>query len=130
MRKLQIRTCTMAADGEGLQLLFEFENSRRQIVTRKSAVRESLEKELERFGLASVRVRYSSDSSGSDSYLLQRWSDAWNNYIDVEDENDLEDRDKVTVVPMTTAFSSSQVLLTRHPSHFALPSARMRSEGI
>ena len=100
----------MAADDERLLLLFEFQNSRRQIVTRKSAVRESLEKELERFGLERVgRVRYSGDSGGSNSYLLQRWSDTWNNYIDVEDENDLEDRDKVTVVPMTTSFAESEV---------------------
>ena len=79
-------------------------------MTRKKwDVRECLEKELERFGLASIRVRYSSDSGGSNSYLLQRWSDAWNNYIDVEDENDLEDRDKVTVVPMTTSLADSEV---------------------
>ena len=91
-----------------LLLLFEFQNSRRRIVTSKSAVRESLQKELERFGLTSPRVRYSSDSGGSNSYLVQRWSDAWNNYIDVEDENDLEDREKVTVVPMPTSNSFAE----------------------
>ena len=78
-------------------------------MTNKSRVCESLEKELERFGLTSTRVRYSGDSGGSNSYLLQRWSETWNIYIDVEEENDLEDKDRVTVVPMTTSSAHSEV---------------------
>ena len=91
-----------------LQLLFEFQNSRRRVVTKRSRVREALEQELQRFGFASATVRYSGDCGSSSGYLLQRWSETWSNYIDVEEDNDLEDKDRVTVVPMTTFSTDSE----------------------
>ena len=36
----------------------------------------------------------------------------WSNYIDVEDENDLEDKDRVTVVPITSP-TDSEALTTQ-----------------
>ena len=48
---------------------------------------EALEQELQRFGLTSASVRYSSDCGCYSSYLLQRWSDTWSNYINVEEQN-------------------------------------------
>ena len=44
-------------------------------------------------------------------YLLQKWCDVWATYVDVEEIDDLEDKDKVTVVPMATSQqpSSSKV---------------------
>ena len=35
--------------------------------------------------------------------LLQKWSDVWGTYIDVEEIDDLEDKDKVTIVPNPTS---------------------------
>lgn len=100
--------CSAMADTR-LQLLFEFQNSRRRVVTTKSRVCEALEQELQRFGFTSARVRYSGDCGSSNSYLLQRWSETWSNYIDVEEDDDLEDKDRVTVVPMTTFSADSEV---------------------
>lgn len=82
-------------------------------MTTKSRVREALEQELQRFGLTSTRVRYSGDNGGSNSYILQRWSETWNSYIDVEEDNNLEDKDRVTVVPVTT-FSTDSNIPTRY----------------
>ena len=88
-----------------LEVLFEFENSRRRIVAKKSEVRAAIEKELTRFG-PPVNVRYSGECGSSNAYLLQRWSTTWHNFIDVEDENDIEDRDRLTVVPLRSAADS------------------------
>lgn len=95
----------MAAD-QPLEFLFEFENSRRRIVTSRSRLREALEKELTRFGLNSGSIRYSGDCGSSNSYLLQRWSTTWNSFIDVEEEEELEDKDRVTVVPVLGSTNS------------------------
>lgn len=42
-------------------------------------------------------------STDGSVYLLQKWSDVWGTYIDVEEIDDLEDQDKVTVVPKPTS---------------------------
>lgn len=73
-----------------------------------------MEKELTRFGLNSVSIRYSGDCGSSNSYLLQRWSTTWNNFVDVEEEEELEDKDRVTVVPIldsTDSVTSTKVII-------------------
>ena len=62
----------------------------------------AIEQELSRFGKEGIRVQLSAHSGSSNSYLLQRWSTTWNAYIDVEDAADLEDKDRVTVVQMSS----------------------------
>ena len=42
----------------------------------------------------------SANTGNSSVYLLQKWSTTWGTYIDVEGIDDLEDKDKVTVVPI------------------------------
>ena len=55
-----------------------------------------------RLGKLGVSVRLSAHPGSSKSYLLQKWSTTWNTYVDVEDVDDLEDKDRVTVVQMPT----------------------------
>ena len=82
------------------EFLFGFRGSRRRVVVKQSNVFQLLELELKRFGKTTARVQYSGDCGSSNSFLLQRWSDTWNNFVDVESADDLEDRDRITVVPM------------------------------
>ena len=55
-----------------------------------------------RLGKLGVSVRLSAHPGSSKSYLLQKWSTTWNTYVDVEDVDDMEDKDRVTVVQMPT----------------------------
>ena len=50
-----------------------------------------------------IRVQLSAHSGSSNSYLLQRWSITWNA---VKDLADLEDKDRVTVVQMSSPTSN------------------------
>ena len=88
-----------------LEILFEYQGSRKPLCRlKRERVIEVLKQELARFGDAAAVVQLSgeeSDDTGNSSvYLLQKWSNTWGAYIDVEGIDDLEDRDKVTVVPM------------------------------
>ena len=88
-----------------IELLFEYCESRRCLRVRRENVCESIEQELSRFGKQGIRVQLLAHSGSSSSYLLQRWSTTWNTYIDVEDAADLEDKDRVTVVQMSSVRS-------------------------
>ena len=88
-----------------LEILFEYQGSQKPLCRlKRECVIEVLKQELARFGDVAAMVQLSgeeSDDTGNSSvYLLQKWSNTWGTYIDVEGIDDLEDRDKVTVVPM------------------------------
>ena len=102
------------ADSE-LEILFEYQGSRKPLSRlKREHVIEVLKEELARFGDAAAVVQLSGEggcksaNTGSSSvYLLQKWSTTWGTYIDVEEIDDLEDRDKVTVVPMPISVGPS-----------------------
>ena len=91
-----------------LELLFEFRGSRRRIIGNHSNICQLIELELKRFGQTTARVQYSGDCGGCNSFLLQKWSTAWNSFIDVESAHELEDRDRITVVLCSPSAESSQ----------------------
>ena len=93
------------ADSE-LEILFEYQGSRKPLCRlKREHVIEVLKEELARFGDAAAVVQLSGEAdcksaNTGNSYLLQKLSTTWGTYIDVEEIDELEDRDKVTVVPM------------------------------
>ena len=96
-----------------LDILFEYKGSRKPLRrVRRECVVEVIKEELVRYGDTAAVVQLSGEGSTDGSvYLLQKWSDVWGTYVDVEEIDDLEDKDKVTVVPMPTSQqpSSSKV---------------------
>ena len=83
-------------------VLFEYGGSRRPLLVKRSAVCETIEQELSRFGKAIPKVLLSGNCGSSSSLLLQRWSTTWNTYVDVERPDDLENKDHVTVVQVSS----------------------------
>ena len=97
-----------------IKLLFEYRESKRCLCVNRSNVCETIEKELSRFGQTVSKVSLSGDCGSSNSLLLQKWSTAWDTYVDVETVDDLDDKDRVTVVRLsagTTTQSSSKVYI-------------------
>ena len=81
---------------EDVRVLFEYGGSRKPL-----CVCSILGRELEKHGLATPTIHLSSAGSiAPSSFLLQRWSSTWNAFVDVQD---IEDQDKITVVPVSAA---------------------------
>ena len=87
-----------------MELLFEFEGSRRRLNPPSSAA-------VVEFVTAAIREvdRDASISLGNDSdveprakYLLQRWSRKWSEFVDVMELHEVKDGDKLTVLPRPT----------------------------
>ena len=87
-----------------LSILFEYKGSRKPLgPIKRECVVELIQEELVRYGdTAAVVQLVGEGSTDGSAYLLQKWSDVWSAYIDVEEIDDLEDKDKVTVVPKPT----------------------------
>ena len=69
---------------------------------KRELVTEVIREEIVRFGDTVAVVQLSGDES-TDSvkgfvYLLQRWSNVWDTYVDVKETDDLEDKYKLTFV--------------------------------
>ena len=96
---------------EDVRVLFEYGGSRKPLrVSADASLCSILGRELEKHGLATPTIHLSSAGSiAPGSFLLQRWSSTWNAFVDVESYQDIEDQDKITVVPMSAACISPQV---------------------
>lgn len=93
----------MAEVGEELEFLLQLgaDSSRKEIVTERKGAVKMIEKETQRhfqhegevvlFGL-------SAEKPGAATYILQRWSSKWTEYVDVTSCDDIHDRDKLRVV--------------------------------
>ena len=89
---------------EEVQVLFEYKESRRQLTVSPAAICEVVAEELGKFGYAAPVVKLSGPESESISqsrseYLLQRWSQRWDAFVDVERVEDIKSRDRITVIP-------------------------------
>ena len=86
-----------------MDLLLDFQGSKRQIVVPTcDVVCEAVTKELRRWKEDSV-VKISNDCSSSSEparvFILQRWSSKWNMFVDVQNLDEIVDRDRITVIP-------------------------------
>ena len=92
---------------EDVRVLFEYGGSRKPLcVSADASLCSILGRELEKHGLATPTIHLSSAGSiAPSSFLLQRWSSTWNAFVDVQD---IEDQDKITVVPVSAACISPQ----------------------
>ena len=96
-----------------IQLLFEYRESKRCLRVNRSNVCETIEKELSRFGQTVSKVSLSEDCGSSNSLLLQKWCTAWDTYVDVETVDDVDDKDRVTVVRLLMSIYSTRYILCK-----------------
>ena len=87
-----------------LDFLFVYQESRKLLRVKRVNVCEALQEELSRFGITGARVQLAGNSG---NFLLQKWSTTWNSYVDVENISELEDKDRITVVPMPCSVPES-----------------------
>ena len=89
-----------------VEVLFEFRESKRQLKVSPKSICKVLAQELSQFGKEGVVVQLAKPQSSRDTvqpagvYLLQRWSTTWQTIIDVESIQEIDDKDRLTVVPM------------------------------
>ena len=90
-----------------MEILFEYRGSRRQLdVAEKESITRVVSNEMRRIGKPRAQVFTANDdlpSSGGggqrpDIYLLQRWSNQWDCYVDVGHCNEVIDGDKLAVI--------------------------------
>ena len=88
-----------------VEVLFEFKESRKPLSIPRDALLQRVERELALcVGDAcllppGMNLSDVASSSKKSFFLLQRWSQKWNAFIDVASVEDVKDADKITVVP-------------------------------
>ena len=90
-----------------VEVLFEYKDSKRKLTLIPEQVCETITEELaNRFGIKNVVVYLSKPLSSNASFnppeqfLLQKWSSTWQSFVDVEHTDEIEDRDRLTIVTM------------------------------
>ena len=88
-----------------LDVLFEFQESRKPLAVSRDAIIKAVERELAAcMGNAcllppGMSLGETASSSKKSFFLLQRWSLKWNAFIDVQSVDNINDGDKTMVVP-------------------------------
>ncbi len=104
-----------------MEVLFEYKGSRRQLnVAGGESLTRVLSRELQRVGKPRAQVFTAKDDLPSsrrgeqvpDIYLLQKWSEQWECYVDVAHCNDVSDGDRLAVVAKPKP--TSKVNKSRH----------------
>lgn len=98
-------TLIMSSDSEQdeaaeqwIDVLFEFEGSRREVNVNVANVCNCLVEELKRHGISNPVVTCLSSRANSGDFFLQKWDKKWQEYIDVQYPTELNRGDKITVV--------------------------------
>ena len=84
-----------------MDVLFEFEGSRKAVKVTKESLLHVIETELKSFGYV-VRVVLSggeAEEGWDGCYILQRWSPRWMSYVDVQSVDEVMEEDRLTVIP-------------------------------
>jgi len=86
-----------------MEVLFEIGSSRKPLTVTRETLVEAVERELAKvFGDACLLpFQYHEEDSTSSKkvmYLLQRWSDKWDAFVDVMETDEVKDGDRLTVV--------------------------------
>jgi len=98
------------AENDVLCLGLEYNKSFTTIRSRRSSILLKVAEELKMLSGADIVVLTISSRNrlarsgtlGSQYYLLQRWMDTWDTYVNVDSIEQLQDRDKLTVCKVTT----------------------------
>ena len=92
---------------KAMEVLFEYRGSRRQLgVSDKENITQVVSGELHRLGRPRAQVYTANDdlpgvgeqSRRSEIYLLQKWSDQWDCYVDVAHYNEVSDGNRLAVI--------------------------------
>lgn len=93
-----------------MEVLFEYKGSRRQLtVAEREGVTRVVSSELRRLGRSRAQVFTANDELPTatgrrgqaalpDIYLLQKWSQQWDCYVDVNHCNEVTDGDRLAVI--------------------------------
>lgn len=91
-----------------IRVLFEYKDSRQELFLSPIGVCEAISLVMTKFATGSSSaepvVKLASTSTVTTSaspqqYLLQRWAQEWQTFVDVQAEDEIRDRDRLTVVP-------------------------------
>ena len=94
-------------------MLFEFKDSKRLLRLLPAAVCSVIAAQIVKFGGSAIPVvrlgchEPSTSLAAADrptEYLLQRWSQEWNSFVDVQDVDEVKDHDHLRVVPKPSCF--------------------------
>jgi hypothetical protein len=88
-----------------VEVLFEYKESKYQLNISPRSISTILTQELPCFGNEGAVVLSKPQSSHNTvqpagAYLLQKWSTTWQTFIDVEPTAEIENKDRLTVVPI------------------------------
>ena len=75
-------------------VLMEVGKSRRQVIVTRNSIFEQLHQELRKLDPQISLLQR--DDTGT--FILQRWSEKWSTYVDVQREEDVSDGDKLQVI--------------------------------
>ena len=86
-----------------VEVLFEYKGSRRELLLPVSTLCDCIEHELQGLGASGATVSLSAcpsqnDDDNSRSFFLQRWSDKWGAFVNVESLKEIHGDDRLTVV--------------------------------
>ena len=76
-------------------VLLEYGKSRRQVTVSRNRLFEQIQQELRRLD---PQISLFQQDGDTGTFILQRWSEKWSTYIDVEVEEDVSDGDKLQVI--------------------------------
>lgn len=82
-----------------VQVLFEFNGSRREISLQPSTVCSVIERELRSMGHTRAIVGLINDAKEEGHFYVQRWSTRWQSFVNVESVGEICESDKLTAVP-------------------------------
>ena len=101
MRSKVSLACGLFAMSASQSVLFVFKSSRRELqLSPGRAVCDLLSDELKKAGHeATVCVSEAPGNAKPPIYILQRWSEKWQAFLDVSNESEIVDGDKLTVIP-------------------------------
>ena len=92
---------------ESLEVLFEMNGSRKVLCVGRNEIVYTLENEIGLLGIDGILAYFScvrGQSAGTKKvYILQKWSDKWNAFIDVTDTDQIVDGDRLTIIPQDAA---------------------------
>ena len=89
-----------------MEVLLEINGSRKVLCVSRNEIVYTLENEIGLLGIDGVLAYFScirGQSAGAKKvYILQKWSDKWNSFIDVTDTDQIVDGDRLTVIQQDT----------------------------
>ena len=86
----------------GMEVLVEINGSRRPL---KPFTKESILELIRKHDKDAFLVLDNEDQAGNSPYILQRWSSKWKTFVDVSSLDEIEEHDKITIIPKPSSAS-------------------------